>query len=208
MRTQKISFKGAYLAKPSYVQVKYKLGGPDEIDNTQNLFKMLNPKEQNSDIVLFRVVNDWIADNKFPEVILTNDGKGEDAARYQKEIKNKWDEHFKKTYGSSLEELRAKADEIISKNNLKTTIEDIEAPDYAHSKRALPDNTVYREPYVSDSDRLIKFINHYFNAEMYEKSKEFYKSLKIQTIKPENLLEEGAKILKSIRKYSSKKLKV
>lgn len=202
MKTHNISFKGAYLAEPSYIQIKHKIGR-DKIDNTQKLFLMLNPTQKNQDIVLFQVRNDTIIDNDFPKVVLTEDENGQEITRYNTEIKSKWDNFHDTIFKSSHDELRVQAKEIIDKEGLKLTIKDIEEPNH-YPRRTMPDNTIYKTFYESSSSKLISFINRHFEREMYEKSKVFYKSLSIKTIKPENLLEEGANILKSVRKYSSK----
>ncbi len=202
MKTRGISFRGAYLAEPSYIQVKHKIGR-DKIDNTQKLFLMLNPTKQNQDIILFQVGHDMMLDKDFPKVILTDDENGQEMTRYNNEIKSKWDNFHDTIFKSSQAELRKQAKKIIEKQGLKLKIKDIETPNI-YSRRTVSDATVYKAVYESSSSKLISFISRHFDREMYEKSKEFYKSLNIQTIKPENLLEESSKILKSVRNYAAR----
>lgn len=209
MKTQKISFKGAYRTQIEQKVINNPLFRPNTIvakDNTRNLYFVMDPSRNNPSISLFTPYNrakaqlDWI---QRPEVILTNDDLGQDAFNHQKEIVEPYTQFENKIKNMSLEELKIEAQRVIAEDKLNISLEETEKfrPEPYHIK---PFEAKSSNPKQFSVEEHIKmFLSDYFNTKMFEKEQKFYDGLKIQFLEPKGLISLGKNLVSKIVKVAS-----
>jgi hypothetical protein len=203
MRTQKISFKGAYRTEIEQKAINHPLFKPNTvvpIDNTRELYCLMNPLDIDLNMLLFRPYNKAKAqlDSTRREVVLTNDTQSNDVFEYNKEISEPYKRQEEKMKNLSLSELRKEAKKAIAEDKLNITLEKAEkfSPEPYHINTFEMPNPNPKQ--FSIEEHLKMFLNNHFNTKMFEKEQKFYDNLKIELVDYKDLPATARKLANRI----------